>query len=56
MNRIIPNIETYVESESEDDEDDDSKRTLFVANLDDRMTEDLLYEIFLQVKFISQKF
>ncbi|XP_036342411.1 RNA-binding protein 7-like [Rhagoletis pomonella] len=31
-----------------DDEDDEQLRTLFVGNLDDRVTEDLLYEVFLQ--------
>ncbi|CAD6998012.1 RNA-binding protein 7 [Ceratitis capitata] len=31
-----------------DDEDDEQLRTLYVGNLDDRVTEDLLYEVFLQ--------
>ncbi|XP_053957671.1 RNA-binding protein 7 [Anastrepha ludens] len=31
-----------------DDEDDEQLRTLYVGNLDDRVTEELLYEIFLQ--------
>uniref|UniRef100_A0A0K8WB06 RNA-binding protein 7 n=1 Tax=Bactrocera latifrons TaxID=174628 RepID=A0A0K8WB06_BACLA len=30
------------------DEDDEKLRTLFVGNLDDRVSEDLLYEVFLQ--------
>ncbi|XP_013112518.2 RNA-binding protein 7 [Stomoxys calcitrans] len=39
--------EPIVVDESED-EDDEEQRTLFVANLDDRVTEELLYEAFLQ--------
>ncbi|KNC26432.1 hypothetical protein FF38_09508 [Lucilia cuprina] len=31
-----------------DDEDNEEKRTIFCANLDERVTEDLLYEVFLQ--------
>lgn len=31
-----------------DEEDDEEQRTLFVANLDERVTEELLYEVFLQ--------
>ncbi|XP_065357691.1 RNA-binding protein 7-like [Calliphora vicina] len=37
--------EVYDESE---DEDDEEKRTLFCANLDERVTDDMLYEVFLQ--------
>ncbi|XP_055859250.1 RNA-binding protein 7 [Episyrphus balteatus] len=48
--KMIPNYpqrgET-LEVESED-EDDESKRTIFCANLDQRVTEELLYEVFLQ--------
>ncbi|XP_075152920.1 uncharacterized protein LOC142226678 [Haematobia irritans] len=40
-------IEPIVVDESED-EDDEEQRTLFVANLDERVTEELLYEAFLQ--------
>lgn len=31
-----------------DDEDDEEKRTIFCANLDQRVTEEILYEVFLQ--------
>ncbi|XP_067623756.1 RNA-binding protein 7 [Eurosta solidaginis] len=34
--------------DASDDEDDEQSRTLYVGNLEDRVTEDLLYEIFLQ--------
>lgn len=34
--------------ESDDDEDDEDKRTLFCANLDDKVTEELLFEVFTQ--------
>ncbi|XP_073822236.1 uncharacterized protein isoform X2 [Musca autumnalis] len=34
--------------EESDDEDDEGQRTLFVANLDEKVTEELLYEVFLQ--------
>ncbi|KAH8361008.1 hypothetical protein KR093_009599, partial [Drosophila rubida] len=32
----------------EDDEDEEQMRTLFCNNLDDRVTEEILYEVFLQ--------
>ncbi|XP_055916181.1 RNA-binding protein 7 [Eupeodes corollae] len=49
-NQTKPNYQSnrgMVEVES-DDEDDESKRTIFCANLDNRVTEELLYEVFLQ--------
>ncbi|BFF96216.1 RNA-binding protein 7 [Drosophila madeirensis] len=36
------------EPEEDDDEDDDEQRTLFCGNLDDRVTEEILYEVFVQ--------
>lgn len=39
---------SLLEDEEESDEDDESKRTLFCANLDERVTEELLYEVFIQ--------
>ncbi|XP_022231581.1 RNA-binding protein 7 [Drosophila obscura] len=36
------------EQEDEDDEDDDEQRTLFCGNLDERVTEEILFEVFLQ--------
>ncbi|XP_005180324.1 RNA-binding protein 7 [Musca domestica] len=51
----MPSPEQYQKRASEpivvdesDDEDDEQQRTLFIANLDDRVTEELLYEVFLQ--------
>lgn len=35
-------------NESENEEDSEEQRTLFCANLDERVTEELLYEVFLQ--------
>ncbi|XP_017046191.2 RNA-binding protein 7, partial [Drosophila ficusphila] len=36
------------ELEVEDEEEDEDQRTLFCANLDERVTEEILYEVFLQ--------
>ncbi|KAH8412145.1 hypothetical protein KR009_000093 [Drosophila setifemur] len=36
------------ELEEDDDEDDEEQRTLFCGNLDERVTEEILYEVFLQ--------
>ncbi|EDW39937.1 GL13956 [Drosophila persimilis] len=36
------------EQDDEDDEDDDEQRTLFCGNLDQRVTEEILYEVFVQ--------
>ena len=49
--KMIPNYpqRETLEVDSED-EDDESKRTIFCANLDQRVTEELLYEVFLQVR------
>ncbi|KAM7351282.1 uncharacterized protein ACRADG_004203 [Cochliomyia hominivorax] len=40
--------DVYDVHDKSDDDDDEEKRTLFCANLDERVTEELLYEIFLQ--------
>lgn len=47
--KLLPNypLNDSKEDESED-EDDEQKRTIFCANLDQRVTEELLYEVFLQ--------
>uniref|UniRef100_A0A1A9ZJ45 RRM domain-containing protein n=1 Tax=Glossina pallidipes TaxID=7398 RepID=A0A1A9ZJ45_GLOPL len=37
-----------VSDETDDEDCDEDKRTLFCANLDERVTEDLLHEVFLQ--------
>ncbi|KAL7742461.1 hypothetical protein ACLKA6_019089 [Drosophila palustris] len=34
--------------DDDDDEDDEQSRTLFCSNLDERVTEEILYEVFLQ--------
>ncbi|KAH8353397.1 hypothetical protein KR084_010731 [Drosophila pseudotakahashii] len=36
------------ELEDEDEEEDEEQRTLFCGNLDERVTEEILYEVFLQ--------
>ncbi|XP_016968719.1 RNA-binding protein 7 [Drosophila biarmipes] len=36
------------EVEDEDEEEDEEQRTLFCGNLDERVTEEILYEVFLQ--------
>lgn len=45
----LPREETPQEVDEEsEEEDNEEKRTLFCANLDERVTEELLYEVFLQ--------
>lgn len=36
------------DDDCEDDEDEEQSRTLFCSNLDERVTEEILYEVFLQ--------
>ncbi|KAH8333665.1 hypothetical protein KR059_002018 [Drosophila kikkawai] len=38
----------------EDDEDDEEQRTLFCGNLDERVSEEILYEVFLQAGPIEE--
>ncbi|XP_062140316.1 RNA-binding protein 7-like [Drosophila sulfurigaster albostrigata] len=42
-----PQFQAFSE-EYDDDEDDEQMRTLFCNNLDERVTEEILYEVFLQ--------
>ncbi|KAH8283118.1 hypothetical protein KR054_012265 [Drosophila jambulina] len=43
-----------VEQPEEDDEDDEEQRTLYCGNLDERVSEEILYEVFLQAGPIEQ--
>ena len=36
--------------------DDEAERTLYCGNLDGRVTEEMLYELFLQVKILCNFF
>lgn len=53
--QLAPQRPLSDDDEDSDDEDDESERTIFCGNLDEHVTEELLYEIFLQVSLIEQK-
>ncbi|KAH8244559.1 hypothetical protein KR038_001772 [Drosophila bunnanda] len=44
----------HLQQPEEDDEDDFEQRTLFCGNLDERVTEEILYEVFLQAGPIEE--